>query len=101
MLLLLDYLAIPGPCLHLGVVRQDLDPVIVRIVDERNVPHPALLWPLLELDAHVVESLAGGIEIIDRNADMAETTSWLLVSVGVAFEVLVGFYDQRLGPGLF
>lgn len=52
-------------------------------------PHSALLWPLLELDAKVVKSLTGSIEVVDRDADMAETSSWLLVTAGVTLERIV------------
>lgn len=80
--------------LNIGVVLEDLDPIIVRVVDERNVPHPSLLWSLLELDAEVVEAFARGVEVVDRDADVSESPSGLLISVGVALEARVRFCYQ-------
>jgi len=82
--------------LYLGAVSEDLDPVVVWVEDEGNVTHLAIFGPLLELDAHVVETLARGLEIVDGDADVAETASWLFVSVGVALEVGVGFCTSGL-----
>jgi hypothetical protein len=75
----------------LSIVSQELDPVVVRIKDERNVLHPALLRPLLELDTHLVESFARRFEVVYGNADVAETASWLFVTIRVALEARVGF----------
>lgn len=48
--------------------------------------HPAILGPLLELDAELIESLASSLEIVDGDTDVAETSSRLLVTGGVALE---------------
>lgn len=65
----------------------DLDPVSIRVVDKGNVSHPALLGPLLEPDAKLIESLASGLEVVDSNTDVAETSSRLLVTGSVALEI--------------
>lgn len=64
----------------------DLYPVSIRVVDKGNVSHPAILGPLLELDAELIESLASSLEIVDGDTDVAETSSRLLVTGGVALE---------------
>lgn len=44
--------------------------------------HAAILELLLKLVASILETLTGSLNVIDTNADMAETLSGLLVSIG-------------------
>jgi hypothetical protein len=58
-------------------------------------PHLALLWPLLELDAEIVEPLTRGLEIIDSYTDVTKASSGVFIARCVAFEALVGFWYQH------
>ena len=48
------------------------NPVIVRVQDEGHLLHPSISEPLLPVDVLALEPLAGSIEVIDRNTDMAK-----------------------------
>ena len=50
-------------------------------------PHLAVFGPLLKLDAQLIKPLDGGIEIIDGNANMSETSSRLVITGRIALEV--------------
>lgn len=69
------------------VSTDDLDPISIRVVDKGNVSHPALLGPLLELDAELIKSLASSLEVVHTDTDVAETSSRFLVTGSVALEV--------------
>jgi hypothetical protein len=52
--------------------------------------HAAILGALLELDAELGEASAGSLEVVDGDANVAETAVGLLVAGNVALEVGVG-----------
>lgn len=53
--------------------------------------HLSVRQALLEFDAEVLEACASLLDVVDRDGDVAETLSGLLVAVGVALEVGIIF----------
>lgn len=54
--------------------------------------HPALLGPLLKLDAELIKSLASSLEVVHTDTDVAETSSRFFVTGSVALEVGIILY---------
>lgn len=50
------------------LVLDDLNPVVVRIENESHVLHSSIGETLLPVDIQRFESLAGGVQIVHRNA---------------------------------
>ena len=59
---------------------RDAERRITRLTD---VAHLAILRTLLESDASLSQAVAFFLQIVDADGDVAETTSGLLVSIGV------------------
>ena len=59
----------------------NLDPVTIGVKDEGNVAHTSIGKLLLELVASILDSLAGGLNIVDRDTGVPEATVRLLVTV--------------------
>lgn len=51
-------------------------PVAVRVVDEGNVLHLAVLRALLELDAEFLEAVALGLHVVYRDGDVTEAVGY-------------------------
>ena len=91
------------------VVRDDFDPVIVRVEGESHMPHSPIRQLLLEFVAGIFDALACGLDVIDGDADVAETAAGVGVAVGglvirVVFgAVIVGELEDALAvvPGGF
>lgn len=60
-----------------------LYPVIVRISNESNMLHLSILKTLDKLDLQFLESLTSLLDIIHNNSNMTETTTRLLVAIGI------------------
>src|SRR5690242_10099369 len=56
---------------------------------ESNVLHPAVSESLLPVNALLLESSAGGIKIIDRNADVTETLRLIITVVVLEVGILL------------
>lgn len=66
------------------VVRgNNLNPVSIGIQNKSNVLHSTLIQLLLELDANLVESLTGSLNVVDSDGQMSET-------LGLGVSVVVG-----------
>ena len=52
-------------------------------------PHLALLWPLLELDTLLVESLDGSFEVVNSYANMSEAFSDIVISGSVSLKAVI------------
>src|SRR4051812_41135848 len=65
---------------------ENLDPVAIRVLDERQPLHFAVVRPFHKLHTHCLEAGAGCINVGNGNADVAETT-WLSVTIVMAGEV--------------
>lgn len=91
------------------VIRDDFDPVIVWVKSECYMPHSTVGELLLELVAGVFDALARGLDVIDGDAEVAETAAGVRISaggfiVGVVFgAVVVGEFEDALAvvPGGF
>ncbi|KAI6769010.1 hypothetical protein HG531_010114 [Fusarium graminearum] len=59
----------------------DLDPVTIRVKDESNVSHAAIGKLLLELVTSIFNSLAGGLDVVDRDTGVAKATMRILVTI--------------------
>lgn len=83
----------------------DLYPVAVRVEREGDVPHAAVLEPLLEAVAGVSDALAGGLDVVDGDADVAEAAAGVAVAVGDGVgrvglgAVVVGEFKDALAVG--
>ncbi|KAH9932570.1 uncharacterized protein B0H18DRAFT_986289 [Fomitopsis serialis] len=60
--------------------RDDLNPIPIRIQDERDFLHPAVRQLLLERDAQLLEALARGGDVGDGDRDVAEALARVAVS---------------------
>lgn len=49
-------------------------PVAVRVVDQGNVLHLAVLRALLELDAEFLEAVALGLHVVNRDSNVTEAS---------------------------
>jgi hypothetical protein len=56
-------------------VADDLDPVAVRVQDERQALHAALVRPLLERHAARLEPRARRIDVVDGDGDVPEAAA--------------------------
>ena len=63
----------------------------IGIEDKRNMPHFSIARLLLELNTELLKPLTSLFDISDTDSNMAESLSWLRVTVGVALEVLIRF----------
>ena len=95
-------------CFRCGLtVGDDFDPVPVGIEREGDVSHPAVCKLLLEFVACGFDAGAGGLDVVDGDANVAEATVRRGVAVvdcvvGVVFgAVVVGQFEDALavGPG--
>lgn len=83
----------------------DLHPVAVRVEREGDVPHAAVLKPLLEPVAGVGDALASGLDVVDGDADVAEAAAGIAVAVGDGVgrvglgAVVVGEFEDALAVG--
>lgn len=68
----------------LVVAADDFHPVAIGVLGEGDVLHATLGEFLLEWVAGILESLAGGLDVIDGDSDVAESTVRFRVSVGDA-----------------
>jgi hypothetical protein len=59
----------------------NFDPVTIGVKNEGNVAHTSIGKLLLELVTSILNSLAGGLDVVDRNTGVAEATVRLLVTV--------------------
>lgn len=77
-----------GAMLILGLLdwslRNDLYPVAIGIERKCNRLHTAVGQLLLEFVTSIFETLAGSLDIIDRNTDMTETLVWFGIAIGVS-----------------
>lgn len=83
-----------GGALALVMATDDLHPVSVRILDERNALHAAIREFLLERIPRIFQSLARLLDVVDRNRQMTESTVGFCVAVdntvvGIAFRAVV------------
>lgn len=62
------------------------------VTRERAHPHLAVLRPLLELDSELVKPLDSSLKVINGNADVAESSSWIIVARSVPLEVGVRLF---------
>lgn len=78
--------------LHLFVL-DNLNPIAIRIQHKRNVLHPPVRESLFPIDSFFFETLAGCVDVIDRNAYVAETLrlviSIMILEVGVFLRSIV------------
>lgn len=51
-----------------ALVLHELDPVSIRVEDERHILHAAVRQPLLPVDVERLEAGAGGLDVVDRDA---------------------------------
>lgn len=54
-------------------------------------PHLTVLWPLLEPDTLLIESLDCRFEVVDSYADMSESLPGLVIARSIAFEAIIFF----------
>lgn len=81
-------------CLALGLGSgDDFDPVVIRIQDECNVFHLTIRQFLLKLDAELFKPIARLMDVVDGDAQVAETLGFLVsimvAEVGVVFGTVV------------
>lgn len=69
----------------------------IRIQNERDIPHLAIAWLLLECNPKLLEPLAGFLDIIDGNRDMSESFPRFRVAVGIALEVWIRLGSMVMG----
>jgi hypothetical protein len=80
----------------------NLNPVAIGILDERNVLHAALGEFLLERVPGVLEPLARNLDVINGDSDVAEAAVGFLVAVGDAVvgvalrAVVVGEFEDTM-----
>src|SRR5688572_13674639 len=79
-----------------GRCGQDLDPVTVRVLDEGETLHLAVVGPLHECDAMRIKVLGSGIDVRHCDADMAKTARFG-IAVVISGEVAVGFGAPVMG----
>ena len=60
---------------------ENFDPIAVRIFDERQAFHVAIVGSLYILHAKLIKACAGGIHIRYRDADMTKTTRVIIAAV--------------------
>lgn len=75
------------PRLLQTLILNDLNPVVVWVEDKRDILHSPVREPLLPVHILVLEPLARRIEVVDADADVAESLR-LRVAV-VVLEVLI------------
>jgi hypothetical protein len=61
-------------------VTDDLDPVAVRVQDERKALHAALVWPLLERHAAFLKPRARRLDVVDGDGDVPEAAARVCVA---------------------
>ena len=64
-----------------GLLPNDLNPVSVWVKDESNAAHATIGEFLLELVAGILETGAGGLEVVDGDTGVAKAFVWVLVAV--------------------
>ena len=69
------------------VVGNKFDPVPIGIERKRNILHATIGKSLMPLDAQSLESLAGFLDIWDRDRDMTEAASGLTISGCISVEI--------------
>ena len=91
---------------HVGVVAaDDLDPVAVRVLGESNVLHATVGELLLKGVAGIFDSLASGLDVVDRDGDVAKAAVRFGVSVDHAVvgitlgAVVVGEFENSVAIG--
>jgi hypothetical protein len=64
-----------------AIAGNNLNPVSIWIENKGNMLHSAVTKFLLELVARILDSLAGSLDVVDGNAQMAETTMGLSIAI--------------------
>jgi len=75
-------------------VREDLNPITIRVQDKRNVPHSPIRQFLLELHTELLEPLTSSIDIGNSDRDVSKAAGVLVATVvsgeaGVALGTMV------------
>lgn len=80
----------------------DLHPVTIGVLGERDVSHTTFRQLLLEWVARVLNALAGRFDIVDRNGDVAEAAMGLGVAIddGVMGVILGAVVVSQLQNGI-
>lgn len=64
-----------------GLLANDFHPVSIGIQDKGNVPHAPIRQLLLKLVTGILDALAGGLQVVNADAGMAEAAVRLCVAV--------------------
>lgn len=80
-----------------GVLGDDLDPVVVGVQSKSDGTHAAVLEALLEGVTGIRDTLAGVLNVVDADADMAETAVLLAIAVvDCVVVVLLGAWRESV-----
>jgi hypothetical protein len=74
---------------HTMPVCHHLDPVTIRVEDERQSLHATLVRPLLEQHSELFEPLACGLDVVDSNSNVPEATAGLAVTACVTSKLRI------------
>ena len=75
---------------------ENFNPISVRIFDECDAFHRAIIWSFHEFNAHRFKTITSRIDIGNRDTDMTETLG-LAVTVMIALEVIIGLSTMIMG----